>query len=60
MFVAADSSDTGKSRLWKHSRGPERWARVLHYSMIPLKLRNEKEKLWMLVPPSKLLISADW
>lgn len=56
MFVAADSADTGKSRLWKPSRGPGRWARVPHYSVIPLKLRSEKAKLWM---PTKLLISAD-
>lgn len=59
MFVSADSADTGKSRLWKHSGGPGQWARILHYSVIPLKLRNEKAKLGMLAFPSKLLISAD-
>lgn len=59
MFVAADSADTGKSRLWEHSRGPGRWACALHHLVIPLKLRNEKAKLRMLVPPSKLLIPAD-
>lgn len=43
MFVAADSADTCKSGLWKHSRGPRQWARVLHYSVIPPKLRTEKQ-----------------
>lgn len=59
MFVAADSADTGKSRLWKPSRGPGWRVRILHSSVIPLKLGNKKGKLRMLVPPSKLLVSAD-
>lgn len=59
MFVAADSADTGKNRLWEPSRGPGRRARNLHSSVIPLKLRKEKGKLEMLVSPPKLLISAD-
>lgn len=59
MFVAADSADTSKSRLWKPSRGPGRRVRILHSSVILLKLGNKKWKLWMLVPPSKLLVSAD-
>lgn len=58
MFVAADSADTGKSRLWKPSGGPGRWVHILHSSVIPLKLRSEKGKLRMLVPPSKPLVSA--